>query len=122
MVVGVCRIVLALPGNASLKGKRSVVRKVIERARQRFQVAAAEVADLDVHQRATLGFACVANDGRHVESVLGKLSDFVAGATEAQVISESVELLRPNLEPTLPNAEDDLAAWEARGDDWSDDG
>ena len=89
MVVGICRVVLSLPGNDSLKGKRSVVRSILERARTRFHVAAAEVADMDVHRRATLGFAIVSNDAQHVQSIMDKLIGFVAGATEAQLIDQS---------------------------------
>src|ERR1700712_1483022 len=89
MVVGICRIVLSLPWNDSLKGKRSVVKSILERARLRFHVAAAEVDDLDAHRRATLGFAVVSNEARHVESILDKLVSFVAGATQAQIIDQS---------------------------------
>ena len=93
MVVGVVRIVLSLPGNDSLKGKRSVVRKIVERARSRFNVAAAEVGDLDVHRRATLGFSVVSNDSRHAQSMVDKLVGFVSGATEALVVDRYVELI-----------------------------
>ncbi len=89
MVVGICRVVLALPWNDSLKGKRSVVKSILERARGRFQVAAAEIEDLDAHRRATLGFAVVSNDARHVQSVLDKLIGFIAGATQAELIDQS---------------------------------
>jgi len=89
MVVGICRIVLSLPWNDSLKGKRSVVKSILERARGRFHVAAAEVDDLDAHRRATLGFAVVSNDARHAGSVLDKLVSFVAGATQALVVDSS---------------------------------
>ena len=89
MVVGICRLVLALPWNDSLKGKRSVVKSILERARQRFHVAAAEVEDLDAHRRATLGFAVVSNDVRHAQSVIDKVVSFVAGATEAQLVDQS---------------------------------
>lgn len=92
MVVGVLRIVLALPWNDSLKGKRSVVRKIIERARARFNVAAAELEDLDAHRRAVLGFVVLSNDRRHAMSMLDKLTSFVAGATEAQVVDRRVEV------------------------------
>ena len=92
MVVGVLRIVLALPWNDSLKGKRSVVRKIIERARARFNVAAAEIEDLDAHRRAVLGFAVLSNDRRHAMSMLDKLTSFVAGATEAQIVDRRVEV------------------------------
>ena len=89
MVVGICRVVLSLPWNDSLKGKRSVVKSILERARGRFHVAAAEVEDLDAHRRATLGFAVVSNDARHAQSILDKLVGFVAGATQAELIDQS---------------------------------
>lgn len=92
MVVGVCRIVLSLPWNDSLKGKRAVVKRIVERARVRFHVAAAEVADLDAHRRATLGFAVVSNDARLARSILDKLTRFVATDTEAQLIERDVHV------------------------------
>jgi uncharacterized protein YlxP (DUF503 family) len=92
LVVGIARISLALPWNDSLKGKRSVVKSILERARTRFHVAAAEVDDLDAHRRATLGFAVVSNDGRHARSLLDKLVGFVAGASEAQLIDQAVSV------------------------------
>jgi uncharacterized protein YlxP (DUF503 family) len=118
MVVGLCRIVLALPWNDSLKGKRSVVKSILERARGRFHVAAAEVADHDAHRRATLGFAVVSNDARHARSILDKLVSFVATATEAQLVEQktSVEHLEQGLSlgGALAN-ETDLEEWEDDG-------
>ena len=97
MLVGVCRVVLGLPGNNSLKGKRSVVKSVLERTRQKFHVAAAEIEDLDNHRRATLGFACVSNDARHARSVMDKVVAFVASATEVPLIDREVRVERLKL-------------------------
>lgn len=93
MVVGVSRITFSLPGNDSLKGKRRVVRRIVERTRNQFQVAAAEVGALDRHTAAQIGFAVVSNDARHANSVLDKLSEFVATLTEAIVVDRQIELL-----------------------------
>ncbi|MCS6799716.1 MAG: DUF503 domain-containing protein [Myxococcota bacterium] len=92
MVVGYARIGFVLPGNDSLKGKRAVVRRLLDRARARFPVAAAEVGALDVHQRAVVGFAVVSNDGGHAREVLDRLGAFVE--SEVDVIDRRVELLR----------------------------
>ncbi len=62
MVVGVCQISLSLPGVTSLKAKRSIVRKVLDRTANRFNVSVAEVAQQDAHRQATLGFAVVSGD------------------------------------------------------------
>jgi uncharacterized protein len=93
MVVGVCRINLELPEADSLKAKRSVVRRLLGRVRSRFNVAAAEVAQLDEHHRATLGFAVISNDNRHANSMLDKITDFCERAALAEISSVHVELI-----------------------------
>lgn len=93
MVVGVCRIVLALPGVDSLKGKRSIVRRIVDRVRNKFNAAVAEVAEMDSHRRAVLGVAVVSNDARHANSMIDTIVSFVSGATEALVIDRSMELV-----------------------------
>lgn len=93
MVVGVCRLLFSLPGNDSLKGKRAVVRRIVERARSRFNVAAAEVDDHDFHRRLTLGFAVVSTDSSHANSMLDNITSFAAGISEAQLIDRSIEMI-----------------------------
>lgn len=93
MVVGVCRVVLALPGNQSLKGKRKVVRSVLDRVRSRFNVAASEVADNDDWRRATLGFSVVSNDAGHANSMLDTLMEFVESSVQAVVVDRELEIV-----------------------------
>ena len=93
MVVGVCQISLSLPGVTSLKAKRSVVRKVLDRTSNRFNVSAAEVGLQDVHRQAILGFAVVSGDRRHANSMLDSIASFVEGAADAVVIDRSTELV-----------------------------
>ncbi len=99
MVVIVCRLDFVLHGCGSLKAKRAIVRRIVERSRSRFQVAAAEVADMDVHRRASLGFAVVSNEGRHAQSVLDKLCQFASTATEAELVDRRVEVLNDPFDP-----------------------
>lgn len=63
-----------------------MVKPILEGARRRFQVAAAEVAHQDKWQRASLGFAVVGADARHVEEVLSGVERFVWSFPEAQVL------------------------------------
>lgn len=74
MVVGVVRLELALPGNGCLKGKRRVIKSLVDRLRHRFNVSVAEVGHQDAHQRAALAVACVSGDrtvcGQVLEAVM----------------------------------------------------
>ena len=93
MVVGVCQISLSLPGVTSLKAKRSIVRKVLDRTSNRFNVSAAEVGFQDVHRRALLGFAVVSGDRRHANAMLDSIASFVESASEALVVDRKMELV-----------------------------
>jgi uncharacterized protein len=92
MVVGVCTIDLRIPGIDSLKGKRSVVRKVKERVKNTFNVSIAEVEDLDKLQRAGLGVAFVSNDASHVHSTLSKVVNFIDHLYVAEIIDYHIEI------------------------------
>ncbi|MHB1133880.1 MAG: DUF503 domain-containing protein [Chloroflexota bacterium] len=96
MVVGTCRIILRLPENFSLKGKRQVLRSVLTRVRNEYSVAAAEVADQDNWQQATLGLAYVSNEGGHAHEVLAKAVAFVErAAPDAELLDFEIEILYP---------------------------
>jgi uncharacterized protein YlxP (DUF503 family) len=94
MNVGVCRISLRLPENQSLKGKRQVLKSIIARIRNQFNVSVAEVDDHDLWQLATIGICCVSNDKRYTNRVLSKVVDFIAGSRfEVEILSHEIEIL-----------------------------
>jgi uncharacterized protein len=93
MVVGVCRLTLSIPENADLKGKRSVVKRIISRTRQQFNLAMAEVDDQDIWQTAVLGFCVVGNDHRFVNSVMDKVIAFVDELYLAEIDDHAIEIL-----------------------------
>ena len=93
MFVGVCRISLHLRGNSSLKGKRHVVRRVVDRTRAKFNCAVAEVADNDSHQSAVIGIAVVGNASSHVDSMLGNICSFIESMAAAPVASIDTEVI-----------------------------
>jgi len=70
MVVGICTVYLNLPAAQSLKEKRGVVKSLIARVRNEFNVSIAEVDANDYCQSAILGIVCVSNGKKRVESVL----------------------------------------------------
>jgi len=94
MVVGLATITLHLPAADSLKAKRSVVRQLTARVRDRFNVAVAEVDDLDAWQRATLALAAVSTDGAHARGLLQKAVRYVEDLRlDLDLIDYRVELL-----------------------------
>jgi len=72
----------------SLKDKRGVIRSIVDKTRNRYHVAAAEVGDENLWQRAQLGFAAVSNSQRHTTEVIDEVSRFVWSFPEIDMLDE----------------------------------
>jgi uncharacterized protein YlxP (DUF503 family) len=94
MNVGVCKIRLRLPENQSLKGKRQILKSIISRVDNKFNVSVAEVDDQDLWQVATLGICYVSNDRRHADEVLSKAAAFVVnGRFDVEILGYEIEVI-----------------------------
>ena len=94
MNVGVCKISLRLPENGSLKGKRQVLKSIISRVRNRFEVSVAEVDDNDAWQRATIGVCVISNNRRHSNEVLSKVVDYITNSRfEVEMLDYEIEII-----------------------------
>ena len=69
IIVGLCTVELFIPESQSLKDKRQVLLSLKDRLREKFNLSVAEVDGQDLWQKAVLGLACVANEGRYVNQV-----------------------------------------------------
>lgn len=70
MAIGYCQIDLHLPNNHSLKDKRGVLRSIVARVRQQFNVAIAELDHQDLWQSASLGVVCISNEKARLHHTL----------------------------------------------------
>ncbi|MCE9666292.1 DUF503 domain-containing protein [Myxococcus stipitatus] len=93
MFVGVARLTLQIPDSGSLKSKRQVLRRVMDRVKARFNVAVAEVEDQDLWQKASIALSVVGNERRHVEEQLGKVIHFVEEMYVAPLLARESEIL-----------------------------
>ncbi len=93
MNIGSLTLRIAIRGSFSLKDKRRVVKSLKDRLRARFNIAVAEVGDLDHRQAATLGIVSVGNDSGYVLGLLEQAAGFAKAHPEAEVIECSIEML-----------------------------
>jgi uncharacterized protein YlxP (DUF503 family) len=94
MNVGVCKLVLRIPGSRSLKEKRQVLQSLQARVRQRFNVSMAEV---DGHGRwgwATMAVCCVNSDAGYASKVLSQVVHFIESEIigRAEVVERTTEV------------------------------
>jgi uncharacterized protein YlxP (DUF503 family) len=110
MTVGIARVTLFVAGSHSLKEKRTVLRRVKDLVRQKFNVSIAEVGENDVWQRAVLGVSLVGNDRRFVESSLDEVLALIR--SKAEVLDVQKELQTFNDADPLSVGEPPYKHWE----------
>jgi hypothetical protein len=92
MHVSVCQIELRLPENHSLKGKRQVIKSIIARLQNKFNISVAEVDNQDLWQLSTLGVACVSNHRRHAAEILSNVVKFIVqNYPNVELLSSEIE-------------------------------
>jgi uncharacterized protein YlxP (DUF503 family) len=75
-----------LPASQSLKDKRQILRSVLDTARRRYSVAAAEVGFQDLWQRTELGFATVSGSAAHATEVMDDVERLVWSQAGLEVV------------------------------------
>jgi uncharacterized protein YlxP (DUF503 family) len=77
MRVALLTVDLQIPESQSLKDKRQVVRSLLARIRDKFNVSAAEIDHLDLWQRASFAIAAVGTDAAFLDQVLSAVEDLI---------------------------------------------
>ncbi|MDD5556840.1 MAG: DUF503 domain-containing protein [bacterium] len=93
MIIGLIEFRLNMPGNRSLKDKRTVVKSLKDRVRRRFNVAIAEVDAHDRWTEAVLAAVTVASDGAYAHQLLEAVAGLVGGDRDAMLADYRIQML-----------------------------
>lgn len=106
MVVGTGMINLLIPECRSLKEKRGVLRHLLKRTQNEFNVSIAEVGDNDQWKRAQIGFCVVGNDKQYINAKLDHILDFIDSLQVAEIVKSRMEIV---------SMKDLMDPWEGEG-------
>jgi len=93
MITGTGKIIFRLHDCRSLKSKRKIVKSIINRISNSFNISVAEVGSNDIHQRAEIGFALIGNDKRLINSKIDKVFNFVEELNTAEIVDSEMEII-----------------------------
>ena len=92
MIVGTLELKLYAPWVSSLKEKRMVVKSLVAKTKNKFNVSIAEVDEQDTHQTIILGIACVAGTVSQSDSIIDHVIAFVENSSEAEILNIEREI------------------------------
>lgn len=92
-MIGVMTIDLFSDQFHSLKDKRQLISSVKERLRNKFNIAVAETAGLDVWQRAQLSIVSISNSKKILEDLFRKIEEFIVAHYGIQITGIQIQYI-----------------------------
>ena len=93
MFIGSCIVTFRAEWVESLKEKRMIVKSLIAKSRNKFNISVAEVDMQDVHQVIVIGFSAVSNSKSHLDDITENVIAFFENNTDAVIIDIEKEIL-----------------------------
>lgn len=86
MEVGILEVDISLGGVTSLKEKRKIIKSVITRMRNKFNLSVSEIDYQDKWQKAAIAAVIVGNDKKYLDRILQKTVDMLDNEGELVII------------------------------------
>lgn len=91
MIVGIITLELRIPMAQSLKDKRRVIKSLIDKSKNKFNIAVAEVGNKELWKDAELGLVTIAGDKRYLEKVINKIIKYIEDFPEVHLYKYTID-------------------------------
>ncbi|MGM0437774.1 MAG: DUF503 domain-containing protein [Bacillota bacterium] len=92
MLIGLINFDLYLPMVSSLKEKRSIIKSLIKKSRNKFNLAVAETDDNELWKNANISAVTVSNERKYIDSLFSKYVNFVDEIVEVELRDYKAEI------------------------------
>lgn len=87
MKVIVMKITLRANWVHSLKEKRMVIKSLIKKIQNTFNVSVSEIENQDIHQSLVIGISGVCIDNKQANSTIDNITNFIYENTDAEIVN-----------------------------------
>lgn len=86
MIMGCSRLELFMGESHSLKEKRQILKSIVDRIKNQFNVSIAELDDHDLWQKSTLAISCVNRTETRVRRTLTQVENYIEKLNKAHIL------------------------------------
>ncbi|MCI9259132.1 MULTISPECIES: DUF503 domain-containing protein [Romboutsia] len=92
MRIIVMKVTLRVDWAHSLKEKRMVVKSIIAKLQNKFNISVGEIENQDIHNLITIGIASIALDAKVCDSTIEHIINYIEDITDAEIINIEQEI------------------------------
>lgn len=94
IILGLCTVEFELAGVTNIKEKRSILKSMLTRLHNTFNISTAEIDFHDVVNASVIAFTLVTNDTRHANQSISTILNWIEkNYPDAQIVNQEIEIL-----------------------------
>lgn len=93
MIIGTGKVYLYIGWSRSLKEKRMVVKSIIDKVKNKFNVSIAEIGNQDSYKSAVIGIACISNNTSYSNKCIQSVINYIEENTDAIIEKIEIQML-----------------------------
>jgi uncharacterized protein YlxP (DUF503 family) len=94
IIIGLCTIEFELPGVTNLKEKRSILKSLLARLHNKFNISTAEIDHHDIPESSVIAFTLVTSETRHAHQMISTILNWIeANYPDALIVNQAIEIL-----------------------------
>ena len=87
MKILLMRVTLRASWVHSLKEKRMVIKSLMQRLKNKFNISVSEIDEQDIHQTLVIGISGVCGSSAQIDSTMENIINFIEQNTDAEIIN-----------------------------------
>lgn len=87
MKILIMKVTLRASWVHSLKEKRMVVKSIVQKLKNKFNVSVCEIEEQDIHQTIVIGISSVCGSTQQVDSTMENIISYIEDNTDAEIVS-----------------------------------
>ena len=87
MKILIIKVTLRASWSHSLKEKRMVVKSIVQKLKNKFNISVAEIAEQDIHQTIVIGITGICATSAQLDSAMENILTFIESNTDAEIIN-----------------------------------
>ncbi len=92
-IIGFLEIHISIPEAQSLKEKRGVVKRIIERVKKKFNVSVSEIEEQDKWQASVVGVVAIGTSKKVVDATLEKVIHYIEEISPGRILNYYKEFI-----------------------------
>ena len=94
IILGLCTVEFELAGVTTLKEKRSILKSMLTRLHNTFNISTAEIDFHDAVNASIIAFTLVTNDTRFANQTISTILNWIeANYPDAEIVNQEIEIL-----------------------------